>query len=132
MAILQHSGRTFEKDEDGNNIRFTGFRQKYIQTSPTGRGVKERNYKMELTFKTVRNVVLGIFDVTTTECPKPFNDPSQRTLSSGKNHHSERITWKLTILKMCDCVCKYIRIYDSANGQGIQFPVPGSKSKWEE
>ena len=52
-------GVPFEKDEYGNNIRFTGFRQNISKLHQLDEEVKERNYKMELTFKTSRNVLLG-------------------------------------------------------------------------
>ena len=45
-------GVPFERDEHGNIIRFTGFRQNISKLHQLNEELKERNYKMELTFKT--------------------------------------------------------------------------------
>ena len=45
-------GVPFERDDNGNIIRFTGFRQNISKLHQLNEELKERNYKMELTFKT--------------------------------------------------------------------------------
>lgn len=45
-------GVPFERDEHSNIIRFTGFRQNISKLHQLNEELKERNYKMELTFKT--------------------------------------------------------------------------------
>ena len=50
-------GVPFEKDEYGNNVRYTGFRQNISKLHQLNEELEERNYKMQLTFKTV--VLLG-------------------------------------------------------------------------
>ncbi|QIU94905.1 hybrid sensor histidine kinase/response regulator [Bacteroides faecium] len=66
-------GVPFEQDENGNTIRFTGFRQNISKLHRLNEELKERNYKMELTFKTV-GMSYWDFDVTTLQFTA-FNDP---------------------------------------------------------
>lgn len=66
-------GIPFEKDECGNNIRFTGFRQNISTLHQLNEELKDRNYKIELTFKTV-GMSHWDFDVATGQF-KTFNDP---------------------------------------------------------
>ncbi len=66
-------GVPFEQDENGNTIRFTGFRQNISKLHRLNEELKERNYKMELTFKTV-GMSYWDFDVTT-QLFTAFNDP---------------------------------------------------------
>lgn len=65
-------GVPFERDEQGNIIRFTGFRQNISQLHQLDEELKERNYKMELTFKTV-GMSYWDFDVKSRQF-KVFND----------------------------------------------------------
>lgn len=65
-------GVPFERDEQGNIIRFTGFRQNISKLHQLDEELKERNYKMELTFKTV-GMSYWDFDVTSKQF-KVFND----------------------------------------------------------
>ena len=67
------TGVPFERDEEGNIIRFTGFRQNISKLHQLNEDVKERNYKMELTFKTV-GMSYWDFDVETRQF-RAFNDP---------------------------------------------------------
>lgn len=65
-------GVPFERDEQGNIIRFTGFRQNISQLHQLDEEIKERNYKMELTFKTI-GMSYWDFDVKSRKF-KVFND----------------------------------------------------------
>ena len=66
-------GVPFERDENDNIIRFTGFRQNISKLHQLNEELKERNYKMELTFKTV-GMSYWDFDVRSKQF-KAFNDP---------------------------------------------------------
>ena len=66
-------GVPFEQDENGNTIRFTGFRQNISKLHRLNEELKERNYKMELTFKTV-GMSYWDFDVISRKFTA-FNDP---------------------------------------------------------
>ena len=46
-------GVPFDQDENGDIIRYTGFRQNIPKIQQLNRELKERNYKIELSFKTV-------------------------------------------------------------------------------
>lgn len=72
----------FEQDEDGHIIRFTGFRQNIPKVQQLNRELKERNYKIELTFKTV-GMSYWDFDVKTRQF-RAFNDPVN-------DYHSDKI-----------------------------------------
>ena len=63
----------FEKDEYGNNIRYTGFRQNISKLHQLNEELEERNYKMQLTFKTV-GMSYWDFDVKSKQF-RAFNDP---------------------------------------------------------
>lgn len=63
----------FEKDENGNIMRFTGFRQNIPKLQQLNRELKERNNKIELSFKTI-GMSYWDFDVKTRQF-KAFNDP---------------------------------------------------------
>lgn len=66
-------GVPFERDEMGNIIRFTGFRQNISKLHQLNEELKERNYKMELTFKTA-GISYWDFD-TRSRLFKSFNNP---------------------------------------------------------
>lgn len=66
-------GVPFEKDEYGNNVRYTGFRQNISKLHQLNEELEERNYKMQLTFKTV-GMSYWDFDVKSKQF-KAFNDP---------------------------------------------------------
>lgn len=75
------TGVPFDYDENGLAIRFTGFRQNISKIHKLNEELKERNYKMELTFKTVGmsywdfDAESGLF--------RSFNDPVN-------DYHSDR------------------------------------------
>ena len=66
-------GVPFDQDENGDIIRYTGFRQNIPKIQQLNRELKERNYKIELSFKTVGMSYWG-FDVKSLKF-SAFNDP---------------------------------------------------------
>lgn len=72
----------FEQDENGHITRYTGFRQNIPKLQQLNRELKERNYKIELTFKTV-GMSYWDFDVKSRQF-RAFNDPVN-------DYHSEKI-----------------------------------------
>lgn len=66
-------GVPFERDENGSITRFTGFRQNISKLHQLNTELKERNYKMELTFKTA-GISYWDFDAKSSLF-KSFNDP---------------------------------------------------------
>jgi len=66
-------GVPFEKDEYGNIIRYTGFRQNISKLHQLNEELEERNYKMQLTFKTV-GMSYWDFDAKNKQF-RAFNDP---------------------------------------------------------
>ena len=67
------TGVPFEFGEGGDVIRYTGFRQNISKLHQLNEELKERNYKMELTFKTV-GMSYWDYDVKTRQY-RSFNDP---------------------------------------------------------
>lgn len=67
------TGVPFEFSEDGEVIYYTGFRQNISKLHQLNEELKERNYKMELTFKTV-GMSYWDYDVCTRQY-RSFNDP---------------------------------------------------------
>ena len=67
------AGVPFEFGEAGEVIRYTGFRQNISKLHQLNEELKERNYKMELTFKTV-GMSYWDYDVKTRQY-RSFNDP---------------------------------------------------------
>ena len=66
-------GVPFDQDENGDIIRYTGFRQNIPKIQQLNRELKERNYKIELSFKTVGMSYWG-FDIKSLKF-SAFNDP---------------------------------------------------------
>lgn len=66
-------GVPFDQDENGDIIRYTGFRQNIPKIQQLNRELKERNYKIELSFKTVGMSYWG-FDLKSLKF-SAFNDP---------------------------------------------------------
>ena len=66
-------GVPFDQDENGDIIRYTGLRQNIPKIQQLNRELKERNYKIELSFKTVGMSYWG-FDVKSLKF-SAFNDP---------------------------------------------------------
>lgn len=119
-------GVPFEKDEYGNNIRFTGFRQNISKLHQLDEEIKERNYKMELTFKTI-GMSYWDFDVTTRQF-KAFNDPVN-------DYHPERtITpndyMEVTHPEDLDCIRRNIEYMLQRADKEFSFQYR-SKSKWD-
>ena len=78
-------GVPFDQDENGDIIRYTGFRQNIPKIQQLNRELKERNYKIELSFKTVGMSYWG-FDVKSLKF-SAFNDPindfySEKTITT--------------------------------------------------
>ena len=67
------TGVPFEFGDGGEVIRYTGFRQNISKLHQLNEELKERNYKMELTFKTV-GMSYWDYDVKTRQY-RSFNDP---------------------------------------------------------
>lgn len=119
-------GVPFEKDEYGNNIRFTGFRQNISKLHQLDEEVKERNYKMELTFKTI-GMSYWDFDVMTRQF-KAFNDPVN-------DYHPERAIIPNDYMEVAhpedlDCIGKYIEHMLQRTDKEFSFQYR-SKSKWD-
>lgn len=72
-------GVPFEWDENGNIIRFTGFRQNIPKLQKLNRELKDRSNKLELSFKTV-GISYWDYDVKT-NLFRAFNDPVNDYLS---------------------------------------------------
>lgn len=66
-------GVPFERDENGEVIRYTGFRQNISKLHQLDEELLERNYRMELTFKTV-GMSYWDFNVESQQF-RAFNDP---------------------------------------------------------
>ncbi len=66
-------GVPFEKDDKGSVTRFTGLRQNISKQHQLDEELRERNYRMELTFKTV-GMSYWVFDLDTKRF-HAFNDP---------------------------------------------------------
>ncbi|MEB3375903.1 PAS domain-containing protein [Bacteroides sp. CR5/BHMF/2] len=119
-------GVPFEKDEYGNNIRFTGFRQNISKLHQLDEEVKERNYKMELTFKTI-GMSYWDFDIMTRQF-KAFNDPVN-------DYHPERAITPNDYMEVAhpedlDCIGKYIEHMLQRTDKEFSFQYR-SKSKWD-
>ncbi len=67
------TGVPFERDENGEVTRFTGFRQNISGLHRLNEELEERNYKMELTFRTV-GMSYWDFDADSRQF-RAFNDP---------------------------------------------------------
>ena len=73
------TGVPFERDEEGNIVRFTGFRQNISKLHQLDEELRRRNYRIELTFKTV-GMSYWDFDVESKQF-RAFNDPVNDFLS---------------------------------------------------
>lgn len=120
-------GVPFEKDENGNVVRFTGFRQNIPQLQKLNRELKDRNSRIELSFRTI-GMSYWDFDVKNDQF-KAFNDPVN-------DYHSEKtITpeeyMKATHPEDMEVVCGYIdhmrRGVDKEFNQKYR-----SKTKWDD
>ena len=120
-------GVPFERDENGDIVRYTGFRQNISKQHQLDEELRERNYKMELTFKTVGmsywdfDVESGLF--------RAFNDPVN-------DFHSEKPIFPEDYLNTAhpddvNCVREYInRILLGVNSDfNLKYR---SKTKWDD
>ena len=120
-------GVPFERDENGDIVRYTGFRQNISKQHQLDEELRERNYKMELTFKTV-GMSYWDFDVESGQF-RAFNDPVN-------DFHSEKPISPEEYLSTAhpedvDCVHEYInRILLGVNSDfNLKYR---SKTKWDD
>ena len=120
-------GVPFERDENGDIVRYTGFRQNISKQHQLDEELRERNYKMELTFKTVGmsywdfDVESGLF--------RAFNDPVNDFHSEKPISPEEYLS--TTHPEDVDCVREYInRILLGVNSDfNLKYR---SKTKWDD
>ena len=120
-------GAPFERDENGDIVRYTGFRQNISKQHQLDEELRERNYKMELTFKTVGmsywdfDVESGLF--------RAFNDPVNDFHSEKPISPEEYLS--TTHPEDVDCVREYInRILLGVNSDfNLKYR---SKTKWDD
>ena len=117
----------FERDENGDIVRYTGFRQNISKQHQLDEELRERNYKMELTFKTV-GMSYWDFDVESGQF-RAFNDPVN-------DFHSEKPIFPEDYLNTAhpddvNCVREYInRILLGVNSDfNLKYR---SKTKWDD
>lgn len=120
-------GVPFERDENGDIVRYTGFRQNISKQHQLNEELRERNYKMELTFKTV-GMSYWDFDVESGQF-RAFNDPVN-------DFHSEKPIFPEDYLNTAhpddvNCVREYInRILLGVNSDfNLKYR---SKTKWDD
>lgn len=120
-------GVPFERDENGDIVRYTGFRQNISKQHQLDEELRERNYKMELTFKTV-GMSYWDFDVESGQF-RAFNDPVN-------DFHSEKPIFPEDYLNTAhpddvNCVREYInRILLGVNSDfNLKYR---SKTKWDD
>ena len=120
-------GVPFERDENGDIVRYTGFRQNISKQHQLNEELRERNYKMELTFKTVG---MSYWDVDVESGQfRAFNDPVN-------DFHSEKPIFPEDYLNTAhpddvNCVREYInRILLGVNSDfNLKYR---SKTKWDD
>ena len=120
-------GVPFVRDENGDIVRYTGFRQNISKQHQLDEELRERNYKMELTFKTVGmsywdfDVESGLF--------RAFNDPVNDFHSEKPISPEEYLS--TTHPEDVDCVREYInRILLGVNSDfNLKYR---SKTKWDD
>ena len=120
-------GVPFDQDENGDIIRYTGFRQNIPKIQQLNRELKERNYKIELSFKTVGMSYWG-FDVKSLKF-SAFNDPINDFYSEKTITHEDYLN-----AKHPDEVV-FVRKYMEHMFRGIDkdFNVKyRSKTKWDD
>lgn len=121
------TGVPFEYSENGEVIKFTGFRQNISKLHYMNEELKERNYKMELTFKTV-GMSYWDFDVKNKQF-RAFND-------SVNDFHSEKIISPEDYLNAAhpdDTDSVRESIYSMFNGVAQEFSFQyRSRTKWDQ
>ena len=120
-------GVPFEKDEYGNNVRYTGFRQNISKLHQLNEELEERNYKMQLTFKTVGTSYWD-FDAKSKQF-RAFNDPVN-------DFHSENVITLEEYLHAVhpediDMVRENINYMINRTTKEVNFKFR-SKTKWDE
>lgn len=106
------TGVPFEFGEDGEVISYTGFRQNISKLHQLNEELKERNYKMDLTFKTV-GMSYWDYDVETGQY-RSFNDPvndfnSERVimpedyLNAAHPEDTERVRENIAAMSVGQC-----------------------------
>ena len=120
-------GVPFEQDENGDTIRFTGFRQNISRQHQLNEELKERNYKMELTFKNV-GMSYWDFDVETGQF-KAFNDPVN-------DYHPEKGIAPEDYLAVThpddtECVREYLDCMRRREDKDFNFKYR-SRTKWDK
>lgn len=120
-------GVPFEMDENNNIIRFTGFRQNIPKLQKLNRELRERNSRIELSFKTV-GMSYWDFDVKS-NLFRAFNDPVN-------DYHSGKTIMPEEYLKAaCPDDLDFVRGFISHMQQGIDkdFSLKyRSKTKWDD
>ena len=121
------AGVPFEYDENGEVIRFTGFRQNISKLHQLNEELKERNYKMELTFKTVG---MSYWDLDVKEKKfRAFNDPVN-------DFHSEKEILPDDYLNASypdDTECVRENIDGMLQGMNREFSFQyRSRTKWDQ
>lgn len=120
-------GVPFEKDEYGNNVRYTGFRQNISKLHQLNEELEERNYKMQFTFKTV-GMSYWDFDAKSKQF-RAFNDPVN-------DFHSENVITLEEYLHAVhpediDMVRENINYMINRTTKEVNFKFR-SKTKWDE
>ena len=120
-------GVPFEYGEHGEIIRFTGFRQNISKQHQLDEELRERNYKMELTFKNV-GMSYWDFDLHTRQF-KAFNDPVN-------DFHSEKAITPEEYLAAThpedeEIVRKYVDFMLAGTDKDFNFKYR-SRTKWDQ
>ncbi|WP_300700356.1 response regulator [Bacteroides sp.] len=120
------TGVPFEYTKKGEVVRFTGFRQNISKIHQLNEELKERNYKMELTFKTV-GMSYWDFDVESKQF-RAFNDPVN-------DYHSEKAIMISDYLKVThpDDTDHFLENMDcmlQKKNKGFSFQYR-SRTKWD-
>ena len=120
-------GVPFEYGEHGEIIRFTGFRQNISKQQQLDEELRERNYKMELTFKNV-GMSYWDFDLQTRQF-KAFNDPVN-------DFHSEKAITPEEYLAAThpedeETVRKYVDFMLAGTDKDFNFKYR-SRTKWDQ
>ncbi len=119
-------GVPFEFGEHGEVIRFTGFRQNISKQHQLDEELRERNYKMELTFKNV-GMSYWDFDIRNRQF-KSFNDPVN-------DFHSEKAITPEEYLAYThpddeETVRKYVGFMLAGTDKDFSFKYR-SRTKWD-
>ena len=121
------TGVPFEYGENGEVVRYTGFRQNISKLHQLNEELEERNYKMELTFKTV-GMSYWDFDVESRQF-RAFNDPVN-------DFHPEKAILPEDYLNAAhpdDTDCVRENIDNMLRGANKEFSIQyRSRTKWDQ